>query len=460
MKKFLSVVMCAAVVLSLTACNNSEEPIISSDIGTNNNPAENNSPVTTPAPAVESKAPDTESNVSDSNIESGVSDSDIENNEPARPAAQEVDIADLEYIEENGGITITRYDGNNVQVVFPAEINGIPVRKIGNGDNVLNGALPESVVIPDGVTSLGARAFLRGSNLAYITIPESVTDFGVSIIESGVYTPFTNTMWLSIKKDEDPLVIVNNVVIDGRRCTGSVEIPKGVRTIASCAFAYCTTITDVSFPESLETIGGRAFLGCEQLTEIALPDSVTDIGHFAFRGCSALEEVALPDNDNIVIGRDIFYNYRNDGERGTGPVPWLEEKQDEDPLVIVNSILVDGGKCSGGVVVPDSVKTVAYGAFDGASRLESLMLPDGITVIPGRFVSGCTALQSITIPDSVTEIGGKAFENCRSLRSITLPDSVSRLDANAFADFNADVIYKGTTYSSGQYKKLYAAVNG
>jgi hypothetical protein len=79
---------------------------------------------------------------------------------------------DFEYKTENGGITITGYNGGVKTVVIPPRIDNLPVTTIGAyafADNQLTG-----VTIPDSVTSIGDYAFY-GNQLTDVTIGTNVT---------------------------------------------------------------------------------------------------------------------------------------------------------------------------------------------------------------------------------------------------------------------------------------------
>ena len=66
-----------------------------------------------------------------------------------------------------------------------------------------------------------------------------------------------------------------------------------VKSIADCAFYYCSSLTSVVIPDSVTSIGNRAFDNCSSLTSVVIPDSVTSIGVLVFYNCSSLTSVVI-----------------------------------------------------------------------------------------------------------------------------------------------------------------------
>ncbi len=90
----------------------------------------------------------------------------------------------------NGQITITRYTGpNSGNVVVPATIGGLPVIAVGGptsggGGNAFSGETGiQSIVIPEGVTTIGPGAFASCEGLTSVTLPSTVTSIGVGAFE-------------------------------------------------------------------------------------------------------------------------------------------------------------------------------------------------------------------------------------------------------------------------------------
>ncbi len=77
------------------------------------------------------------------------------------------------YIKENGGITITKYNGSDTEVRIPESIDGQRVLCI--GESAFAASAVKSVIIPEGVQKIDWFAFQACTQLVEITIPASVT---------------------------------------------------------------------------------------------------------------------------------------------------------------------------------------------------------------------------------------------------------------------------------------------
>ena len=55
-------------------------------------------------------------------------------------------------------------------------------------------------------------------------------------------------------KKDDPLIIINGVVIDGTECRGDVVIPDGVTKINSKAFYGCESLHSIDIADTVELI--------------------------------------------------------------------------------------------------------------------------------------------------------------------------------------------------------------
>lgn len=350
-----------------------------------------------------------------------------------------VDKLDCLENEEHTAVSIIGYSGEDTVLVIPDTINDLPVTAIGSqafqGKNSLVSVkLPdtvteigflaftqcqnlktiemptslktigssafsscpvlEKIALPNGTESIGVSAFASCSKLKSVTIPETVTSIGENA--------FHDTEWLTVMRSEDPLVVVNHILIDGKACSGNVDSLPDVTYINSQAFSGCTALTGITIPAGVVSIGGDAFYNCKGLETISMQNGLTQIGSRAFYCCSGLTEINIP----------------------------------------------------------DSVTEIGTTAFFGCSKLASVHLPASLTVIIGASqqgtFQGCSALTEIRIPDGVTSIGKLAFAQCDNLKKVKIPDSVTSIDSLAFIASGNVIICA----HAGSYAERYAKTNG
>lgn len=152
------------------------------------------------------------------------------------------------------------------------------------------------------LTSIGAFAFFDCSNLISFTIPNNITE-----IERDA---FQGTPWLTKKQEENPLVVVSNILIDGKMAKGDITIPDTVASISIEAFNTCLTITSIVVPNSVFTMGMGAFRACQNLVSADLQCRIDCLPAQIFYNCSSLENVIIPDSITD-IGTYAFYGCSN-----------------------------------------------------------------------------------------------------------------------------------------------------
>ena len=124
-----------------------------------------------------------------------------------------------------------------------------------------------SIDIPDGVTSIGSKAFYGCSGLTSIDIPESVTSIGDEAFEkcSGLtkaeFASIAHLCSISFNLYSNPLRYAHHLYIDGTEVV-DVVIPNSVTTIGNYTFEGCSSLTSINIPESVTSIGYRAFYNC------------------------------------------------------------------------------------------------------------------------------------------------------------------------------------------------------
>ncbi len=249
-----------------------------------------------------------------------------------------------------------------------------------------------SVMIEDGVTSIGYGAFSNCSSLISISLPDSLKSIGDSAFN-----------------------ICSSLT--------SISLPAGLTTIGDSAFSHCDNLSAINVDENnLHYASVDGVLFNKELTELvaypggkgtsySVPNGVTGIGNNAFRGCDGLTSISLPEGLTSIGSYAFSY-------------------------------------CEGltSISLPEGLTSIGYGTFSNCRRLTSISLPEGLTSIGDYAFTYCRRLTSISLPEGLTSIGSYAFSYCDSLTSIILPAGVTSIEESAFADCDAltDVYYRGT----------------
>ena len=251
------------------------------------------------------------------------------------------------------------------------------------GDKVLHSypSASGSVIITEGVTSIGEGAFFWCTNLTSVTIPLSVT----------------------------------KILTDAFNSTGltSITIHSGVTNIGSGAFSSCENLTSVTIHEGVTRIGSMAFDNCKKLSAITIPASVTYVGYGAFIGSTNLTNITVAaGNPEYSSEGGILFN------------------KDKSEIIAYPST-------KGSVTTPVGVTRIGFQAFRDCTALTTITILSGVTFIRDYAFAGCESLTSVTIPLSVTTIDVYAFGFCKSISVITIPAGVMSVDKIAFSGWTS-----------------------
>ncbi len=364
---------------------------------------------------------------------------------------------------------------NNVKLDIKSVVIEDGVTSIGAG--MFYGMKLTEIIIPDSITAIGNEAFMGCDNLREIEIPDSVTSIGrlafrecrsLTEIEipDGVTRICDGTFYscTSLTKAVIPDSVTYIEAGAFKSCTSltDVAIPCGVTVLEEDAFMDCAGITEITLPEGITSIGRMCFYGCTALTDINLPDSLTTIEEYAFYGCSALNKIVIPENINM-IKNAVFANCRSlseviipEGITAIGNSAFINCISLGN-ITIPNSVTIIGGAAFGGctglteIVIPNSVTEIQTGTFSQCTGLRKITLFDSITSIGDNTLYGCTGLTSIEIPPSVTSIGDYALCGCTGLIDIEIPENVAVIGEYAFRDCEnlTSVIIPGSVTSMG-----------
>ncbi len=234
-----------------------------------------------------------------------------------------------------------------------------------------------SLVISEGITSVGERAFYSHEyKFDTVYLPESLTQFNGDYNFMGhitdLYIPNIDS-WYNIDFgiSNNPLRSTENFYANNQLIT-AIEVPNDVTKISAWLFKGYEKLEKVILHNGVTEIDVAAFEYCTSLTDIVISDGLKIIGMSAFYGCSLLTEISIPKSvesvySNAFDGTGISGNTEN----------W------EDGYLYIGDWLID-------------VKSTVG---------SNLNVKDGTIGIAADSLDECYTIEEITVPSSTEHIG-------------------------------------------------------
>ena len=308
------------------------------------------------------------------------------------------------------------------------------------------------IVIDDGVTSIGSKAFIAYTNVTSVNIGKDVSEIGV-----GALSQLSACTTFDVSSEN------SNFTTDP---TGALFDHSQTKLIA---FPCGSSATTYEIPDTVTTISYGAFSRAASLKTITIPksSSLSTIGYGAFAFTTALETVNVIPASAATIG-DIPFAQSGVKYIYCANADTRDRIQDK-----VNGLLVD-------VLLPNETPAIevtdngyTYRIDDGKALLVSAPKNEVTSTVPSEVtyqernypVTGIwkgafaisldwteangsadkrnEAITSVVLPASVTQIGERAFYFCKNLTTITVKSTEVSIDYLAFATQNPST--SGTT---------------
>jgi len=277
-------------------------------------------------------------------------------------------------------------------------INGLTHTKIKDYAYIGNEQLVE-LIIPDGVTHIGERAFSKCKNLRRVVLPESLVYIGTSAFSE-------------CERLEE------------------IVIPNNIKKLNYRTFADCKRLKRVVMADSVQELDWAVFSGCENLEKVIWSDNITKIGKQLFLNCKKLKNITLPQNLEM-LPDECFKGCHNLEITINQKITQLGNRTFEDCYKLSTfpeNIITFGENCFRNcrnltkVILNNKIKELSNGLFDGCIKLsEVIYRNDNLLRIGKRCFRNCESLKSI--PSFVANFNERAFENCTGLTSINIIDN-------------------------------------
>lgn len=336
------------------------------------------------------------------------------------------------------------------------------------------------IIVDEGVTAIGARAFSGLSKARSAVVADSVETIGAGSFSGcaaleKMTLPFVGSSRTAAGTEDAVLGHVFGTVssggtvqyytLNGTSLSGyRYEIPASLKQIQITdaaqipfgAFYNCANLTEIVLNESLGSVGEHAFCNCSGLTALTIPDEVTSIGDRCLSGCGGLTEITLPfvgsTKDAEGTSSAVFGHLFGPDSNGTTQYYAKSGTSISTTKLGIPAALQR--------VTLTNAEQIPFGAFSNCANLTEIRLNDGVRRVGGYAFYQCTGLNALTFPQSVEEIEEYALNGCNALTELTLPFVGANRSVNKTYDGALGYIFGRTSSADTNYYVQYSIQNG
>lgn len=345
---------------------------------------------------------------------------------------------DYEYILlEDGSAQITACFSTGETVELPSELNGYPVSSISDMAFLSAGNM-KTLWIPDGLSCISAEHLLYSRNLEHVYVTPDHPE--LALIDGVLFNKVEKSLvWYPNQSAAESYTIPNGIRSIGVRAfTGSkqlrsISIPDSVVQIGDHVFSGCVSLMEIAIPDRVEFIGTGAFYHCNELQSAYIGSGVTEMGGNPFAGCGKLENIVfsaehpmLEDRDGVIFDktRNILLYYPSVAAAESYAIP-------EGTSAIADYAFMECDRLKE-ITIPSSVRSIGISSFSDCDKIERLTIPDGVYSIGRSAFSICRSLREIKLPGNPITLGHSAFLSCSALERISIPDGTKEILNSCF----------------------------
>ena len=341
-------------------------------------------------------------------------------------------------------VTLRRADGYQGTYELRANrpLNRIKFRNL---SDPIDARIENAQNISNGVSTGWVRSTTQGVNeIWYTTSDNEAVTYTVdsetgNVVDSANSVAPADNDGVGIIRFTAPVTEIDSYGFYNLSNLASVTLPESVETIKTYAFRGCSSLKDINFGSNVKTIKSYAFWEMYGIEELVLPEGLETVEEYAFQYLDHLKRVTIPESirtfgsvtngmhHSPFINSHIIEQFVGKFASADGRCLILDEADGNKVLLHFAGTGYSGQSYS----IPSGVTSIAYQAFDYTAP-KSIILPEGLLTIEPQAFSWCSSyLESVTIPTTLTSIGTQAFRNCTKLKEVQLkPTAIPTVIAN------------------------------
>lgn len=315
------------------------------------------------------------------------------------------------------------------------------------------------VVVPNGITIIGQRAFAGNESIDRIELPETVTciereAFAGCVLLQSIVMPenleeiedaaFENCVKLIRIHLQSTITTIPDSCFKRCRALQEVYITQGLcgtersLVIENLAFYGCAKLKRFESPEKIEKIGDMAFYGCTNLKELKFISllkrisSLRRIGKLAFAKSGISQNqipVSVTEKEESIYLRNVFAKNDFEKEIVGGSVYNDGTLEIAEGTEFIEAYAYFGNEDITSVKLPESLKEIREAAFYGCRSLIHVQFPKGKLVLQKSSFEKCILLEEVVCNTNC--VPHRAFAWCRNLKQIEV-NGVQKICKEAF----------------------------